>query len=127
MRGDSRRINAGLRHYPCHGRDDPPTFCRRDSHSRRGVGSALSTAYLTQEFARDALSMSLPLLPYFGDVFPAWPRHSLLIFTFTYLCGQAGAALGWFVYSPLWIGGLLASASLVFLLSSRSTGILVSC
>src|SRR5438045_1605796 len=71
--------------------------------------------------------MSLPLLFRFGDIVPVWRQYALFLFTGAYLCGQTSAALGWLVSSPLWIGGLLTSASLAFLLCSYRTGVWVSC
>ncbi len=71
--------------------------------------------------------MLLSLLSRFGDIAPVCRRYALFLFTGAYLGGQASAALGWLASSPLWIGGLLTSAGLAFLLCSYRTGVWVSC
>src|SRR5258705_1457720 len=71
--------------------------------------------------------MLLLLFVRFGDIVPMWRQYALFLFTGAFLCGQASAALGLLVSSPLWIGGLLTSASLAFLLCSYRTGVWVAC
>lgn len=55
-------------------------------------------------------------------------RHSLfIIFTVTYLLGQVCAAWGWFVFSPLWLGGFALLTAAAWFYGGRRLATLLGC
>ncbi len=71
--------------------------------------------------------MPWPYFSAFGEGVRVWRRQTLLLLTGAYLLGQACAALGWLVASPVWGGGFVAGAGLAFVCGSRRTGLEISC